>query len=460
MIQVLINVVRGKLVAIILGPIGMGLSALFNSSANTIQRFSSLGLNLAIVKETAAHNDDPEALAHALSVARRLITATALLGALICILFSPLLSRVTFGSDNYTLQFILLGAFVALSIAYNGKLSILQGMQEVKRISYASIVGGLTGLLVGVPLYYFFGDRGIVPAMVTLSLAMYIFYSVSLSRSVKVDKVKFVWRQHGGMAKRLIVLGFLLMANSLIHALVLYLINIFIKANGSTYDVGLYQAANSITDQYSGMVFTAMAMDYFPRLSKVISDNDKMREVVNRQTEIVSLIIAPAAALLILTAPIVIRILLTSEFLPVTSLMRWMGLGVLFRALMVPLGYIAFAKGNKRLFFWFEGILCNFMTLAYSCLFYHFFGLEGLGYALVADNVSCLILYYAVNRKLYGFRFSRATLRNMLLATCVGTSVFATSLIESSPISYSVMTIITVIAAILSFKALRERLKK
>ncbi|MDE6795766.1 MAG: O-antigen translocase [Muribaculaceae bacterium] len=458
--HVLINLVRGKLVAMLLGPAGMGISALFASSATTIQRFASLGLNLAIVKETASKNEDPEALVTTISIARQLITATAIVGALICILFSSFLSRVTFGNDRMTLQFILLGAVVGLSVAYNGKLSILQGIQEVKRISVASLIGGITGLVVGVPLYYFFGDDGIVPAMVVLALAMYLFYSFSLSRSIKLPNVKFIWQSHKPIVKTLVVLGLLLMANDLIMSLVQYLTNIFIKNYGSTDAVGLYQAANSVTNQYSGMVFTAMAMDYFPRLSKVASDNNEMRNVVNRQTEIVALIITPASTLLILTAPIVIRLLLTSEFLTITPLMRWMGLGILIRALSIPMGYISFAKGNRKLFFWFEGIICNGMTLVYSCIFYYFFGLIGLGYALVADNLSCLILYYIVNRHMYDYRFSKESAINLGLAIAIGTLVFYASLIESVALSYSIMTVLTVISIIYAFIVLRKKLSR
>ncbi len=456
--QVLINLIRGKLVALLLGPAGMGISALFASSATTIQRFASLGLNLAIVKETATKNEDPEALATTISVARRLITATAIVGCLICILFSPFLSRITFGNDSMTLQFILLGLVVGLTVAYNGKLSILQGIQEVKRISVASLVGGITGLVVGVPLYYFFGDDGIVPAMVVLALAMYLFYSFSLTKSIKLPHIKFIWQSHKPIVKTLIVLGFLLMANDLILSLVQYLINIFIKSHGSTDTVGLYQAANSITNQYAGVVFTAMAMDYFPRLSKVVNDNIEMRSVVNRQSEIVALIITPASALLILTAPIVIRLLLTSEFLTITPLMRWMGLGILIRALTFPMGYIAFAKGNRKLFFWFEGILCNGMTLAYSCLFYYFFGLIGLGYALVADNLSCLILYYIVNRRLYNYRFSREAAINMGLAILIAALVFCASLIQSAVWSYTIMTLLTLLSILYAVIFLRRKL--
>ena len=48
---ILVNLIRGKLVALFLGPEGMGISSLMMSSMNTIQQFSSLGLNLSIVKE-------------------------------------------------------------------------------------------------------------------------------------------------------------------------------------------------------------------------------------------------------------------------------------------------------------------------------------------------------------------------------------------------------------------------
>lgn len=455
--QVLINLVRGKFVAMLLGPVGMGISALFASSAATIQRFASLGLNLAIVKETSVTRENPGDTAVILAVAHRLVIATAFIGGLICIILSKFLSKLTFGDESMTFQFMLLGGVVALTVAFNGKLSMLQGLQEVKRISKASLVGGLTGLLTGVPLYYFFGDSGIVPAMLVLATAMYIFYSVSLAKSVRLPEVKFLWSRHKQIVKTLLLAGLLLMANDLIVSLVEYLINIFIKYEGSTDTVGLYQAANSVTNQYAGVVFTAMAMDYFPRLSKDAGNNRKMRDTVNRQTVIVALMIAPAAALLILTAPVVIRILLTSEFLAVTPLMRWMGLGILIRALTFPMGYIAFAKDNRRLFFWFEGIGCNMLTLGITCVFFHFFGLIGLGYALVVDNLCCLALYYVVNRHLYGYRLNKEAASNMAIAIAIGGGVFSASFIKAATISYGLMVVVTLFSLFWSFRILRRK---
>lgn len=458
-LQILITLVRGKFVAMFLGPEGMGISSLFTTSSNTLQRFSSLGLNLAIVKEVAAKSDNTDRLPTAIAVARKLITATSIAGALLCILFAPLLSRITFGDTGMEWQFMLLGIVVGLTVAFNGKLSILQGFHEVKRISLASLVGGVTGLAVGVPLYYFFGTKGIVPAMIALALAMYVFYSLSLRKAVKVEHVKFSWQTHKPIVRKLVTLGLLLMTNDLIASLVQYLINVFIKYEDSDVAVGLYQAANSITNQYTGMVFAAMAMDFFPRLSKAASDNRLMRDVVNRQSEIVAIIIAPASILLILTSPVLIHILLTSKFMPASPLMRWMGLGILFRALMVPMGYISFAKGNKKLFFWLEGIFCNVLTLSLSCLFFKFYGLIGLGYALVADNAICLVVYYIVNHRMYGYSFSRGALFYMAGALALGSMAFASSMIESTTASYLTMGGTLAVAIVWSGLSLKRKLR-
>ena len=74
---------------------------------------------------------------------------------------------------------------------------------------------------------------------------------------------------------------------------------------------------------------------------------------------------------------------------------------------MYPLGYIVFAKDNRRLFFWMESIGANILTLSIMCAGYRLFGLNGLGYAAVADCTICLLVYIGVNHHLYGYRLSR-----------------------------------------------------
>ena len=457
--QILINWARGKCVAVLLGPEGMGIASLFTSASNTVQKFASLGLNLAIVREMADNSRDTDSISRFIGLSIRILAATSLLGALICVIFAKQLSRMTFGSSDMTWQFMLLGIAVAFGIAGTGILSILQGLHEVKRLSKASIVGGLTGLFIGVPLYYLYGTAGIVPAMIALSVAMFLFYYFSLRKSVVYEPLKGFTREHATIIKRMIGMGIILMASDLIGTSITYGINVFIRSLSSDIEVGLYQAANSATAQYSGMVFTAMAMDYFPRLTKASNDNYLMQAIVNRQTEIVALIIAPASCLLIITAPIVIQILFTSAYDPILPLMRWMGLGITLRALMMPMGYITFAKDNKKAFFVLEGLFGNLLTLALSCVGFYFFGLIGLGYAFLADNAICIIVYYIVNRNLYGYRLSADAFKSMAYAIMITSGCFLFSLMTDPIHSYSLMAICCTIATVRGISNIRNKIK-
>lgn len=456
--NILITLIRGKFVAVILGAEGMGLTSLFTSSTNTIQQVGSLGLNLALVKEIAA-NKGKEGMAHVVATGLRLITFTSILGAVLCFLLAPLLSLWSFGSYDYTWSFMALSASVCLSIGAFGYLSMLQGAGEVKRLSKASVVGGLTGLFCGVPLYYFFGFQGIVPALIILSLSIFLFYFFSFKKSLQIDKISFSWSSHKPLVKRLISLGFILMIGSLIGTLTNYLINIFVRSYGSVDDVGFFQAANSMTNQYLGVIFSALSLDYFPRLSAINSDLNKMREVVNRQAEIVILIMTPLVIILLMTAPWIIRILLSPEFLLVTPLMRWLGLGMFIQGITFPLAYILLAKENKKFYIWLEVVMSNVLWIACSIGFYYWLGLIGLGVSLVARSVIDIPVYYCVCHHLYRFSYSVKTVSHLLLCLifCVG-SFLLTLLPENQTMIY--LPILFVISVIYTLYNLKYGIKK
>ena len=457
--NILITLVRGKFVAMILGPEGMGVSSLFTTSANTVQGVASLGLNLSVVREVSAGKDNPERIAGILAAVKRLLLLTSLFGALICFALAPLLSQWTFGSSDYTYAFMALSLFVALTTASNGFLSLLQGLGEVKRLSKASLVGGLAGLFCGVPLYWFFGTHGIVPAMIVGALSMFLFYFISYRKSVNEGNgLHFKWNEHKPIVKRLISLGLVLMLCQIVGYFTNYLINLFVRIFGSVDNVGLFQAANSITNQYVGVVFSALALDYFPRLSASGEDTGKMRGIVNRQAEIVSLVLTPLVLLLILTAPLIIRLLLTKEFLSVTPLMRWMGLGVLLQGVSFPLNYIYLARGNQKIYIWLEVVISHVVWIACSMAFYYWFGLIGLGVSLVVRTAIDIVICYCVNRHFYGFRYSGEALRTIVISTLLGALAFAASCLPGAT-GYAVMSLLAVISIVWAFSGLRKRLR-
>ena len=458
--QILINALRGKFVAMFLGVDGMGISTLFATPAATIQRFASLGLNLAIVKEVAEAKENPQRLSALVATVRRLILITSLLGAFITILLSGWLSEASFADRSHTKEFIALSLMIFFTVAGNGEMSILQGLHRVKTLSKAAIVGSLTGLFIGVPLYYLFGYDGIVPAMIVLALTTFIFYTFSVRKAISSSGIQFKWKENTGIIRQLLSIGLILMASDLIGSACTYILNIFLRMMDGLNTVGLFQAANSLTNQYSSIVFAAMAMDYLPRLTAVSNDNKEMNDVVNRQSEIVSFIIMPVVCLVLLFAPLVIKILYTTEFLDALNLLQWMSMGILVKALSYPMGYITFAKDNKKLFFWLEGILGNFQTLILSIIGFYIFGLNGLGYALLADSILCFLIYLIVNNRMYGYTLTTSVSQCFLLAIILPAITYLTLQISTEITRYALATLTVTISIIISYKQIKKRWKQ
>lgn len=459
--NILINVIRGKLVAMFLGPTGMGVSSLLHSTVTPIQQVTSLGLPLSIVKNVAEIKDnDLQEKYHYISLIKMLLLLTALFGAIIIIIISPYLSKWTFGDSSYTWHFVALSVMIIFTTLSNGEQAILQGAHSLKRLAYSSLVGSVTGLIIGVPLYFFCGEDGIVPAMIALSFATYLFYRYHETKLFKSN----IWiafsrlRESKCVIKGLISLGLVMMLSALIGTVSNYIINAYIRHAGGVEDVGFFQAANSITNQYVALVFSAMSMDYFPRLAAVSNDEDKILNIVNGQTEIVLLVIAPIICLMIFFSPLLIKILLTEEFIILIPIIRIFALSVLFKAIAYPMGYISFAKGDKQTFFWLEGVFGNIILVGASLLFYHYCGLYGLGLALVLTYLICSITYFYLTKKLYKYKPNKTVIRLYFIMGILTITCFLCSFIGNTKFSWTLMGMLSLITITISGYGLEKRL--
>src|SRR5690606_15789818 len=175
--NILVSVVRSKVIALLIGPEGMGIAALLTSAVNLINGFTSLGLETSAVKYISKENADGNkaGLGKIISVLKQMVWLTGLLGAFVTLAFSPLLSRLTFGTDEYTVWFAWLSITLLFKQLSVGQLALLQGFQKLQFLAKANFYGSLAGLILSVPLYYFFGIDAIVPAMVISTLCALFF---------------------------------------------------------------------------------------------------------------------------------------------------------------------------------------------------------------------------------------------------------------------------------------------
>lgn len=458
-IQVLANLVRGKFIALLLGPTGMGMSSLFISSTTMISDITGLGLKFSAIRDIslAAETNDITRISRTTKVFRRWILFGGLLGVVVTICFAPILSKVTFGNKEYTWAFVWLSCILLLNAFANGNIAILQGMRRLRDMAKSSVIGSVVGLLTSVPLYYFYGMKGIIPAIIIAAVTSF-FISSYYTRKIRLEPIIVSFKDTVSDGQEMVKLGVIMMISVFLGALVTYIVNTFIRYKGGISDVGLYQAGLSISNQFIGLVFVAMGSDYFPRLSAISADNIKVREMVNQQAEIVVLIAAPLLIALLVTAPLILRLLLSPKFYPITEFIRWLALGMMFKAASYSVGYIAFAKGDKKVFFIVEGVMGNSMTLLFNVIAYNFWGLKGLGISFLTSFVIYFIIILVITNKLYSFAFNRTFFRIFIFFLTLCLITFILTAVSSDLWIYMGGGILFILSALFSLREIDKRI--
>ena len=449
-LTILINIIRGKLVAAILHSTGMGISSILTNAANSIQQFSLLGLNVSAVKEIsqASNEQDEYVLTFVIRLVRRMVLLAAILGLIVTVALSPFLSNLSFDNLSYTHYFLFLGIAVFFNVMATGEIAVMQGLRRYKLLAICSIIPPLCGLLLSIPIYYIWDIEGIVPAMILLNVIYFIairFFSYRQPKNAKPHPpitLRVIWQQ----GRSMIQLGIVMSIGMLLGALTTYALTAFISNTGSINDVGFYQAGNSITTQYIGLIFTAMATDFYPHLASLIKTSRREAfHFVNQQTEIIILIISPLAMLIILTAPWAIRILLTKEFLVIEQMVCYLGMASIFKAVCFPMDYIAYATGDKKYIFWIETFWGCAKTFTIMSVCYYCFGLQGLGYgALITALVDVTVCLIAIPWR-YGFRLSTTSIRLILSMTILAAVCLASTYIPQAHIKYAIMSTVCAI---------------
>lgn len=416
-VSILANVLRGKMVAVLLLSAGLGISSLYMSTLLPLQQLFSMGMPIAVVSAIAAvsatTDEGRNEVAARITAFRRTLLLLALLGVGFMVVMAPLLSQFTFDSREYTLAYVCLSLALFFLIMESGETAILQARRSMKQVAVRGVVNALASLCVGVPFYWWLGTDGIVPAII-LSAAVVWCYSRYQTHRMGLKQSGQSWRTTWMLSRGIIALGFFMMLAALLGNVTNYLINTSIRHFGSLSDVGLYQASTSITSQYVGLVFAAMATDYYPRLSSVTERLEDVRRLVRQELELVVLIVTPLVLLLIVTAPLLIRVLLTEEFLPLTGVVRLTGLSIICKAASFSLDYVSMAYGRKRYFFWMEGVWCNAKTFVIVVAFYYAMGIDGIGWAMLVNGLVDVLVATVMTHWMFDISTWRLQLRYFL----------------------------------------------
>ena len=457
--QILIQIIKSKFIAVLLGPAGVGIMGLYQSGLQLIQQFSSMGLSQSAVRDVSEANgsNDIQRIAKTVTVVRKLVWVTGIFGLVLVACFSPLLSKTSFGNYDYTIPFIILSITLLLDQLSAGQKVILQGMRRLKDLAKCSAFGVTFGLITSVPLYYWLGIEGIVPTLILNSLCS-LLLSWFYSRKIKVEKVKVTPKQTLEQGKLMLVMGVSMSISGILSTIVAYAIRGYIQANGGVEQVGLYQAGFVIMTTYVGMVMNAIATDYYPRLAAINKDNQKCREAVSQQGEIGVMILAPMLTICLVFMPFVLKILYSDKFLAANEYISWACLGMMLRLASWVISFLFVAKAESKLFMINE-LSANLYYLAFSLIGYKTMGLTGLGIAFALDYLVYFIQCYLITKKRYKFGFSNSFIKCYSIQLLLIISCLIIVLTLSGWQKYIIGSLIIAISCYLGLKGLNEKME-
>lgn len=416
-----IGVVGSKFVAVFLGPVGIGMVGLLNNTLNIITAMTSFGIATTSVREiaVASADENPNKVSETISNLQKLAFFIGLFGALMTIIFCKLFSQWTFGNSKNYYWFLILAVNFLISSFSTIRSSILQGKRMLKIIAFSSIIASLLLTISTVLLYYFLRFDGII-WVILASSTITLLVNLYFTRSYKFNFGKQSFKEFTSKVKPILQLGFLLSINIIFGQICTYIIKIYLNGNGaSTQVLGYYEVSTVILISYVGLIFNAMAVDFYPSLTSINVDNLAVKKLVNNQLEIALLLITPAIILLYLVAPFVIEVLYTKDFLPTNAILKAALFAMIIKAIIWPLGFIILAKGDKKQYFKQE-LVSDFLNVSLTILLYNFYGLVGIGSAMVLNYILYgLYVYYIVNRD-YNFSLQKDCYLIVIVSVSMG----------------------------------------
>ena len=410
-LKMLVSVVRVKLTAYILGGWGMGLISAYSAVSEFLNKASNMGIPLNATRQTSElfEKGTEEQISHKVMVIRTWVLWSAILSVLICLFFSPIISYFFFDHDWHRWPVVMFTSLVAVSnIIAEGECAILKGLRQVRKVAVIETILALGTLLCTIPMYYLLGIRGVIVGLIAcgfLSAIVHFFFSLPLV-SYKVKPLSYRTFLEG---LPLIKVGIPYVLAGVANSCLQMAIPAIILANHTMKELGYYNAGWALMFGYAGLVFLALESDYFPRLSSVSTDKQRMNECINQQIDVCTLLLTPLLILLVVFMPFVLELLYESEFLVVEGMATVAVFYTFLRCLALPMGYSVLAKGHSIAFLVLE--VCYdvfFGLLIWWC--YNSWGLVGAGVAMSVGALYDVVMYFLYCHFRYGFVFRRSTL--------------------------------------------------
>lgn len=406
-INMLIKMVRTKVLAVLLGPTGIALEAIYGSVLQIVGTVFDLGLGSAGTRQVAASvaSGDSRRVSTTVYTLRRVCLLVGVMSAVTIFLAREWISVAAFGDTTHAPQIAWLSIIPIVGSVGAGWGALLTGMRRIADMVRMGIIGSVLATAVSIAIVFIWGQAGITAFMITNTLIT-VLVTWFFVRRIKIEPVRVKVAEVLAEARDLISLGVAFMSTTLLATGATFLVRAIITREHGLEGAGQFQAATSLSMVYIGFVVGALVLDFYPRLTGLASDDVAANRLVNEQSDVTITLALPGLLATVALAPWVLHVFYADSFRAAADILVWQVLGMLVRLMAWPLGFVLMAKALKKAFVLTDVAAWVFyVVLAWACM--KTFGLAGAGIAFLVMYVLYVAMMRIVIGRLTGFRWDR-----------------------------------------------------
>lgn len=386
-----------KIVAVLIGPVGVALIGQFGNFTSIIMTLALGGISTGVIKYTSQYKDDPEELRkvwHTISWVSGVLSIPVIL---VLLVFHSWLAQEFLHNAKYGSILVVFAFSLSFYVANSLLLNILNGLHEIKRFNLLNTLNSTLGLLITITLVYHYQVYGALLAMVTSQSITFFIITFFVRKQAWFKLSNFFGKFDKFYFKKL--LGFTAM--SLTSMCVIPTSQMFVRgylASHTSWDVaGCWQGMQKISDAYLMIVYAALGTYFLPKLASLQDKNEIIKEIRNGYKLIMPFVIGSALAIYFLR-DFIIHLLFAKSFGAMRDMFFWQLIGDCFKLASWILAYLMLARAKTKLFMATEVIFgISFPLLSY--LFINLAGVDGAVMAFALNYMIYFVLFVVLYKK-------------------------------------------------------------
>lgn len=398
LVKMLTAFVSIKIIASILGPSGIALIGQLNNFASIVMALASVGINQGVTKYISENKESKLEVRKFVSTAFKMTLFSSLFCGINLIVFSNFLSNKILNSEAYGYVFIVFGLVIVFYALNNLLLSILNGFQQYKKFVTINIINSLIGLIFTITLVYFWELKGALISLISYQSTMFFITFWILRKQYWVVFIALKEKLIKPIAQKYFHYTLMAITTAATVPLSQLFIRSYVISNISIVDAGYWEGMNKLSAMYLMVITSSLGVYFLPKLAE-LKTNLELRKEIFKVYKIIMPILAIGLVLIYMLRYVIIDILFTEEFSPMSSLFVYQLIGDFFKIAAWLLAFNMIAKSMTKTFIATE-IIASLTFVGLALYFVNGKGVIGITQAYMINYIIYLLLILVIFRKL------------------------------------------------------------